>query len=206
MAISEYIICQLKPDRSGRMFDNISRDLANYRNAGWMIHLGFWTGVIYRFGYWCRQEAPKPVGMPLLILYKIIVLPIGFFRCVYIPPGTKIGPGLSLHHPQNIVISSRTNIGKNCSIYHGVTMGGGGAKPGLPTIGDRVTIFSGAKILGGITIGDEVQIGANAVVTTDIPAGSIVPSPTSRIISAEFAKKMAAVRSKTAEKKSRDGH
>ena len=179
------------------MFKNILNDLKHYQNAGQIPHLGFWIGANYRFGNWCTRIRSKPLKIPLFLAYKATATPYKFFRCVYLPPATEIGPGLCLHHPQNILISSRTVIGENCTLYQDVTIGGGGVKPGLPTIGNNVSIFAGAKILGGITIGDNVEIGANAVVTFDVPADSVVPSPQSRAIPRALIEKMRRGRKKS---------
>ena len=182
------------------MFEKLKADFAHYRNSGSLNNLGFWVGAAYRFGNW-SENAPQPARLVARATYKCLVGPIKFFRSVYIPPGTNIGKGFCLHHPQNIVISSRTVIGENCTVYQEVTMGGGGANPGLPTLGNNVTVYAGARILGGVKIGDNVQIGANAVVNTDVPEGAVVPSPSSRPLTREMVKKMEAARKKAQEKK-----
>ena len=92
------------------------------------------------------------------------------YRCS-ISPGAKIDSGLSLPHPDGVIIGEKSTIGKNVTIYQQVTIGQNHGK--YPTIGDNVIIYAGAKIIGGINIGDNSIIGANAVVTKDIPANSI---------------------------------
>lgn len=98
------------------------------------------------------------------------------FGC-FIQRGVVIGPGLKLPHPAGIVLGSGARIGANCIIYHQVTLGGarrGDWQAGrYPQVGDDVTLFAGAKLLGAISVGDEAVIGANAVVTTDVPARHI---------------------------------
>jgi serine O-acetyltransferase len=79
-----------------------------------------------------------------------------------------------LPHPQGIVISGQTRIGRDVVIGHQVTLGGRDIVPAAPTIEDGVYIGAGAKILGGVTVGRGATIGANAVVTKDVPAGSTV--------------------------------
>lgn len=94
------------------------------------------------------------------------------FGC-FVQPTAVIGPGLKLPHPNGIVIGSGVRIGAKCIIYQQVTLGG--ARRGdfqsnaYPGVGDRVTLFTGAKVLGAISIGDDAQIGANAVVLRDVP-------------------------------------
>ena len=96
-----------------------------------------------------------------------------------IHPGAEIGGGLRLTHTAGLVIGRGARIGSNCTILHGVTIGGSGRAwfdpsfdDGFPEIGDDCEIFAGAKILGPIRVGRGCFIGANAVVGRDLPAGS----------------------------------
>lgn len=86
-----------------------------------------------------------------------------------------IGAGLKMPHPNGIVIGEGVVIGERCTIYQQVTLGGarlGDWQGGrYPEVGNDVTLFAGAKLVGAITIGSDVTVGANAVVTRDIPAG-----------------------------------
>jgi serine O-acetyltransferase len=103
---------------------------------------------------------------------------------VEIEPGAKFGPGLSIGHGLGTVVNAGVVAGADCSIYQQVTLGlnllGGNSRV-APIIGDRVTIFPGAKVIGGVRIGDDAIIGANAVILDDVPArarikaGTIVP-------------------------------
>lgn len=172
------------------MLDVLRQDLAKYRNASRVPHLGFWIGATYRLGSWAEGLPPGPARFAASGAHKVLSAPIRYVRAVTLPAKTVIGPGLALHHPHSIVVSGRTVIGKNCSIYHEVTIGGGGTKPGLPRIGDDVSIYAGARVLGGVTIGDNVEIGANAVVTFDVPPNTVVPSPQSRAIPRETIEKI----------------
>lgn len=177
------------------MLDVLRRDLRKYRHAGRVPHLGFWVGATYRLGHWAESLRPGPLRIAALGTSKVLAAPIRYVSAVTLPTKTVIGPGLVLHHPHSIVVSGRTVIGSDCSIYHEVTIGGGGTKPGLPRIGDNVSIFAGARILGGVTIGDNVEIGANAVVTFDVPSDAVVPSPQSRSIPRETIERLRAGRS-----------
>ena len=176
------------------MMDALRRDLHKYRNAGLVPHLGFWAGATYRFGHWADSRRPGLVRLASLGAYKVLAAPFRYVSAVTLPAKTVIGPGLALHHPHSIVVSGRTVIGDDCSIYHEVTIGGGGTKPGLPRIGNNVSIYAGARILGGVTIGDNVEIGANAVVTFDVPSDTVVPSPQSRAIPRETIERLRAGR------------
>ena len=89
-----------------------------------------------------------------------------------IPLETQIGGGLSLPHPNGIVIHPRAVIGPNCLIFQQVTIGMS-AIDSAPVIGGNVDIGAGAKIIGPVTLGNHVIVGANAVVTRDVPAGHV---------------------------------
>lgn len=94
-----------------------------------------------------------------------------------IHPGVKIGKKLFIDHGSGIVLGETSEIGDEVSIYQGVTLGGvTQTEKGKrhPTIGDRVIIGAGAKILGPITIGDDARIGSNAVVVSDVDADTTV--------------------------------
>jgi serine O-acetyltransferase len=95
---------------------------------------------------------------------------------VDIHPGAILGTGLFIDHATGVVIGETAEVGDDVTIYHGVTLGGTGADTGKrhPTIGDRVIIGAGAKILGAIKVGDDSRIGANAVVVKDVPSSSVV--------------------------------
>lgn len=96
-----------------------------------------------------------------------------FFTGIEIHPGAKIGKRLFIDHGMGVVIGETAEIGDDVLMYHGATLGGrGGELPGSkrhPTIGDKVVIGAGAKIIGNVRIGDTVLIPANAVVTKDVP-------------------------------------
>ncbi len=98
---------------------------------------------------------------------------------ISIPLRCQIGGGLQMAHTNGIVINVGAKIGCNCDIFQQVTIGE--ARGGFPTIGNRVSIGAGAKILGPITIGDGARIGANALVIHDVPAGAAVHAPAAEI-------------------------
>ncbi|EME16602.1 serine O-acetyltransferase EpsC [Rhodococcus triatomae] len=98
-----------------------------------------------------------------------------FLTGIEIHPGATIGRRFFIDHGMGVVIGETTEIGDDVMLYHGVTLGGRSlAKTKRhPTIGNRVTVGAGAKVLGPVVIGDDSAIGANAVVTRDVPADSI---------------------------------
>jgi serine O-acetyltransferase len=98
-----------------------------------------------------------------------------FLTGIEIHPGATIGRRFFIDHGMGVVIGETTEIGDDVMLYHGVTLGGRSlAKTKRhPTIGNRVTVGAGAKVLGPVVVGDDSAIGANAVVTRDVPADSI---------------------------------
>jgi len=95
---------------------------------------------------------------------------------IEIHPGATIGPGFFIDHGMGVVIGETAEIGRDVTLYHGVTLGGVSLHKGKrhPTIGDHVVVGAGAKVLGAITVGQESRIGANAVVVHDVPPESVV--------------------------------
>jgi len=94
---------------------------------------------------------------------------------VEIHPGAVLGRRLFIDHGMGVVIGETAEVGEDVTIFHGTTLGGTSMTKGKrhPTVGNRVVIGAGAKVLGPITVGDDVKIGANAVVVKDVPAGSV---------------------------------
>jgi len=106
---------------------------------------------------------------------RVISLVSRLFTGVEIHPGAKIGRRLFIDHGMGVVIGATAEVGDDCLLFHGVTLGGRTMNPGKrhPTLGDRVMVGSGAKVLGPLWIGHDAKIGANAVVTKDVPAGAV---------------------------------
>lgn len=107
-----------------------------------------------------------------------------FLTGIEIHPGAVIGKGFFIDHGMGVVIGETAEIGDNCLIYHGVTLGGVSLekKKRHPTLGNNVVVGAGAKVLGAITLGDNVRVGANAVVLKDVPPNSTVVGNPGKII------------------------
>lgn len=107
-----------------------------------------------------------------------------FFTGIEIHPGARIGSKLFIDHGMGVVIGETCEIGDEVVIYQGVTLGGTGKEKGKrhPTIGNRVVIASGAKVLGSFTVGDHSNIGANSVVLREVPPHSTVVGIPGRIV------------------------
>lgn len=98
---------------------------------------------------------------------------------IELPASTEIGPGLRLRHGVGVVVNPATRIGADVMIRQHVTLGNRRSQDDCPVVEDHVEIGAGAVIVGAITIGRGARIGPNAVVVKDVPAGTVVYSPTS---------------------------
>ena len=103
---------------------------------------------------------------------------------IEIHPGARIGRCLFIDHGMGIVFGETAEIGDNCTIYHGVTLGGTGKDQGKrhPTIGNNVLIGCGAKVLGPFKVGDGARIAANAVVLKEIPENATAVGVPARVV------------------------
>ena len=99
-----------------------------------------------------------------------------FFTGIEIHPAAKIGGGFFIDHGMGVVIGETTEIGENCTIFQGVTLGGVSLDKGKrhPTLKDNVIVGAGATILGPVTIGSNSRIGAGSVVVNEVPPDSTV--------------------------------
>lgn len=122
----------------------------------------------YRFSHWLWTHHLKFLG-------RWVSHVVRWLTGIEIHPGAVIGPGFFIDHGMGVVIGETTEIGRDVTLYHGVTLGGVSTEKGKrhPTIGDRVVIGAGAKVLGAITVGAGTRIGANAVVVKSIPPNSV---------------------------------
>lgn len=131
----------------------------------------------HRKAHWCYTHG-------LFFLARLISQRSRKKTGIEIHPGAKIGKRLVIDHGMGIVIGETAEIGDDCLIYHGVTLGGTGKDTGKrhPTIGNNVLIGTGAKVLGPFTVGDNARIAANSVVLTEVPANSTAVGIPARIV------------------------
>lgn len=108
-----------------------------------------------------------------------------FLTGIEIHPGATIGKNLFIDHGMGVVIGQTTIVGDNCTLYHGVTLGGVSLSKGKrhPTLCNGVVIGAGAKVLGDVVIGSGAKVGAGAVVTTDIPVRATAVGVPAKILS-----------------------
>jgi len=160
------LLSTLREDlRNARAHDPASR--GDVENA--LVYSGLHAIWSYRLAH--RLWAKPALRGPARVLTQLT----RFLTGIEIHPGATIGRRFFIDHGMGVVIGETAEVGDDVMIYHGVTLGGRTMQQVKrhPTIGDRVTIGAGAKILGPLTVGDDSAIGANAVVTRDVPAGSI---------------------------------
>ncbi len=102
---------------------------------------------------------------------------------IEIHPGAKIGENFFIDHGSGVVIGETTEIGNNCTVYQGVTLGGTGKETGKrhPTLGNNVMVGAGARVLGPFKVGDNSKIAANAVVLSEVPPNSTAVGVPARI-------------------------
>ncbi len=141
------------------------------------LYAGFHAVFLYRishFFYWCH----------LKFIARFISQLSRFLTGIEIHPGAKIEGGLFIDHGMGVVVGETTEIGKNCTLYQGVTLGGTGKDKGKrhPTLGDNVLVGSGAKVLGPFKVGDGSKIAANAVLLSETPPDSTAVGVPARIV------------------------
>lgn len=131
----------------------------------------------YRIAHWFYNRN-------LILIPRLISNFARFLTGIEIHPGAKIGPGLFIDHGTGIVIGETAELGRNVTLYQGVTLGGTGKEKGKrhPTIGNNVVVSSGAKILGSFKVGDHAKIGAGSVVLKEVPAYATVVGIPGRVV------------------------
>ena len=129
-----------------------------------LLYPGVHAILYHRLAHFCYRHHLK-------FLARCVSQWIRFWTGIEIHPGAKIGRRLVIDHGMGIVIGETAEIGDDCLLYHGVTLGGTGKDQGKrhPTIGNNVLVSTGAKVLGPFKVGDNARIAANAVVLTEVP-------------------------------------
>ena len=140
---------------------------------------GLHAVTIHRMSHWMWQRNFKWIARFMSHIGR-------FLTGIEIHPGATIGRRFFIDHGMGVVIGETAEIGDDCTLYHGVTLGGTSWEKGKrhPTLNDGVVIGAGAKILGPITVGENARVGSNAVVVKDVPAEATVVGIPGRIAGA----------------------
>jgi serine O-acetyltransferase len=133
--------------------------------------------LIHRFAHWLWTLGLKWLARFVSHLGR-------WFTGIEIHPGARIGRRFFIDHGMGVVIGETAEIGDDCTLYHGVTLGGTTWNKGKrhPTLGQGVVIGAGAKVLGPITLGDGAKVGSNAVVVKDVPPGATAVGIPARLV------------------------
>ena len=131
----------------------------------------------HRVSHWLWRHRARLPARALAELTRVLT-------GVEIHPAATLAPGVFIDHATGVVIGETAEVGADVTIYQGVTLGGTSLDQGKrhPTVGDRVIIGAGAKVLGPVTVGPDSQIGANAVVVKPVPPGSVVVGVPGQVI------------------------
>jgi serine O-acetyltransferase len=140
---------------------------------------------------WLHRLSHGLWNMGLKWIARLLSMLARWITGIEIHPAAKIGQRVFFDHGLGIVIGETTEIGDDCTIYQGVTLGGTSLYKGVkrhPTLGKGVVVSAGAKVLGGFTVGDGARIGSNAVVLKEIPAGATAVGIPARILHPDLPK------------------
>jgi serine O-acetyltransferase len=145
-----------------------------------LTYSGVHAMIFHRIAHWFH-------GRNMRFLARWLSQVSRFLTGIEIHPGAVVGKGLFIDHGMGVVIGETTIIGDDVTLFQGVTLGGTGKEKGKrhPTLGNRIVVGAGAKILGNITIGDDVNIGGNAVVIKNVPPNSTVVGVPGRVVRRE---------------------
>ena len=142
-----------------------------------LLYQGVHATLYHRLAHWLYCHNRK-------FLARCVSQWSRFWTGIEIHPGAKIGRRLVIDHGMGIVIGETAEVGDDCLIYHGVTLGGTGKDHGKrhPTIGNNVVVSSGAKVLGSFKVGDNSKIGSGSVVLKEVPPNSVVVGVPGRVV------------------------
>ena len=166
MSLGEDIQAYKKNDPAARSFIEIL-----------LLYNGLHATIGYRIAHCLYRHGLRFIPRAISQIFKA-------WTGVEIHPGAKIGKRLVIDHGTGIVIGETAEIGNDCLLYQGVTLGGTGKDVGKrhPTLGDNVMVGSGAKVLGPFRVGNNARIAANSVVLREVPDGATVVGVPGRIV------------------------
>jgi serine O-acetyltransferase len=151
------------------LFEDLFADFKRHGSS--LRNMAFWAVATYRIGNW-TERLPSPLKEVGGKLYGVLSFAVELASGITLNREARIGRDLHLVHSGNIKVHPGTVIGDRVGIMHDVTLGTGGPRDGVPTIGNDVFIGAGAKVLGPVKVGDGSWIAANSLVVQDVPAGT----------------------------------
>ena len=153
------------------------RDPAATSTLEILTYSGLHAVAMYRVAHWFFIRDFKFIA-------RLISQTARFLTGIEIHPGAMIGKGLLIDHGSGVVIGETAEIGDNCLLYQGCTLGGTGKDHGKrhPTLGNNVMVGCGAKVLGPFKVGDNSKIAANAVVLEPVPANCTAVGVPARVV------------------------
>ncbi len=142
-----------------------------------LLYSGFHAVTLHRAAHALHKKGHK-------LSARAISQGAKFLTGIEIHPGATIGKGLVIDHGSGVVIGETAEIGDNCTLYQGVTLGGTGKHTGKrhPTLGNNVMVGSGAKVLGPFKVGDGAKIASNAVVLEQVPDNATAVGVPARVV------------------------
>ena len=168
------------------MFDGLKSEINTFKEKDpamrssieiFLCYPGFYALLFHRISHWFWNHSLK-------LLARVLSTISRFLTGIEIHPGAQFGKRVFIDHGMGVVIGETAEIGDNCTIYQGVTLGGTGKDQGKrhPTLGNNVMVGAGAKILGPFKVGDNAKIAANAVVLKEVPPNSTAVGVPARIV------------------------
>ena len=142
-----------------------------------LLYNGLHATIDYRIAHWLLRHHCRFLARAVSQWSKL-------WTGIEIHPGARIGKRLVIDHGMGIVIGETAEVGDDCLIYHGVTLGGTGKDQGKrhPTIGNNVLLSTGSKVLGPFKVGDGARIAANAVVLKEVPEDATAVGVPARVV------------------------
>ncbi len=172
------------------MFERLREDIACIlerdpaARSAWEVltcYPGLHALVLHRRAHWCRKHG-------LHWLARFVSNLARFLTGIEIHPGATIGRRVFIDHGMGVVVGETAEIGDECTIYQGVTLGGTALTKGAkrhPTLGRGVIVGANSQVLGGFTVGEGARVGSNAVVLKAVPPGATAVGNPARVIHAE---------------------
>src|SRR3954468_24649352 len=162
-------------------------DLARYPRRPWLKEQSIWAIAVYRYG---RRNDRRPPGLVRRLcdrFYWLAFRATETLTGISIPKSAAVGPGLRIYHFGTIIVHADAEIGANCTLRHGVTIGNRTEGGPVPVIEEDVELGAYAQVLGGVRVGRGAKVGALSVVLCDVPPGAVAVGVPARIVDRSLA-------------------